>query len=323
MGYDDDGQMTLDYLAGLVIFLMAILYIVAAIPGIFMPYQNNAVDLSSVVYRTSALLVEDPGYYIPTGSYLGFTQWEATQNNTNNLSRIGLASSKYTPGIISLKKINALDVNVSYEESRKRLGLLNTVPYDYSLEITWIDRDGNVKTMTKPNATETSGPVGANVESIQRAVYVDEGLGILVNSTESYNNTSDALVEKLIFNVMKNQTQGNISITIPNSTGGTIFGIALFNETLPFNPGEYAVYVNGASRNLPTSINVGDDVYITINGSFISSRMGTRDTVDVTLITSMVCFRKSWNDRLYTYDETNPRYWTIYDKGVLKLKVWS
>jgi len=322
MVYDDDGQMTLDFLLGLVIFMLAVLYLATAIPGIFMPYQSNAVDLSSVVYRTSALLVEDPGYYLPAGSSPGSTGWEM-QDNIDCLSRIGLASSKSTPGVISLKKINALSDNVTYERSRDKLGLNNTVPYDYSLEISWVDEDGNVSTMTKPNATEPSGPVGANVETIRRVVYVDEGRGILVNTVESYNNTSDDLVGKMIFNATKNQTKDDISITILDSTGGSIFGILLFNETLPLNPEDYEVYINGARRTLPAPIGAGDDVSIAIYGANLSSRMGTRDTVDITLFTSMVCFRKSWNDHRYTYDEANPRYWSVYDRGVLYQRVWS
>ncbi len=322
MKQDDDGQMTLDFLLGLTIFMMAVLYLATAIPGIFMPYQNNAVDLSSVVYRTSALLVEDPGYYIPAGSSTGFTQWEKP-GNVNNLSRIGLASSKSTPGIISLKKIKALCDDVAYERSRDKLGLNNTVPYDYSLEVSWVDVNGNVNTMTKPNATEHSRPAGANVETVRRVVYVDEGRGILVNTAESYNNTSDNLVGKLIFNVTRNQTKDDISITIRESAGGSIFGILLFNETLPLNPDDYEVYINGASRTLPAPVGVGDNVSITIRGANLASRMGARDTVDITLFTGMVCFRQSWNDQHYAYDETNPRYWSIYDRGILYLRVWS
>ncbi len=322
MAYDDDGQMTLDFLLGLVIFMMAVLYLATAIPGIFMPYQSNAVDLSSVAYRTSALLVEDPGYYIPAGSSSGSTQWEM-RDNIDNLSRIGLASSKSMPGAISLKKINALGDNVTYERSRDKLGLNNTVPYDYSLEISWIDGDGNVNTMTKPNSTEPSVPVGANVETIRRVVYVDEGRGILVKTAESYNNTSDNLVGKMIFNVTGNQTRDDISITILGSAGGNIFGILLFNETLPLNPEDYEAYINGVRRTLPAPTDAGDDVNITIYGASLSSRMGGRDTVDITLLTSMACFRKSWNDHRYAYDETNPRYWSIYDRGVLTLRVWS
>ncbi len=326
---NNQGQMTLDFLLGLTIFLIALIYLVAAIPGIFLPYQNNAVDLSSVAYRTSSLLVEDPGYYIPSGSYIGFTGWEKSQQNINNLSRIGLASSKSTPGVISLRKINALQDSVSYRDSRDDLGLNNTVPYDYSLSITWTNKSGHVETMTKPNATEPKAPVGSNVETIERAVLIDEGSSILINGAEYYNNTSDNLDGKLSFNLTKDQAlSGDVYINIINAeNSGHILGVWLYNSTFPLTRGsEYDVYVNGTKWEEMgnPAVGKGGDINITINGPSIASIMGpTSNEVDIWVWTDMPIFRVKLNDHHYRYDDSNPRYWSVYDKGTLSLKVWS
>jgi hypothetical protein len=66
LSQDDSGQMNIDFLFGLAIFLMAFLYVFTFIPGLFVPYQASAIDLSSVAYKTGAILVEDPGWYIYT-----------------------------------------------------------------------------------------------------------------------------------------------------------------------------------------------------------------------------------------------------------------
>jgi hypothetical protein len=124
---------------------VAFLYVFTFIPGLFVPYQASAVDLSSISYKTGAVLVEDPGWYIYTmdGNQMSSPAWE-TQDMTK-LARIGLAVDRSQPNVLSLDEIQTLNKlsnsgvvhelgdTPSYDVIRDKIGLAGTLTYSYSL----------------------------------------------------------------------------------------------------------------------------------------------------------------------------------------------
>ena len=73
---DTDGNINLDFLIGLVIFLGAFMYLISAIPGIFLPYQTNSIDLGIDRLSYQCILAEDPGWYANDATDVNGTAWE-------------------------------------------------------------------------------------------------------------------------------------------------------------------------------------------------------------------------------------------------------
>ncbi len=165
---DTDGNINIDFLIGLVIFLGAFMYLIVSIPGIFLPYQTNSMDLGSVVYRTSCILAEDPGWYANNELGVSGPDWESY--SIADLARVGLAVDKRTPNVLSSEKIQVMG-NLPYMVSRDNLGLNNTLTYNYSLKIGKILPDGNTEVLLDKSNPYTSATTG-NVESIDRMVLI-------------------------------------------------------------------------------------------------------------------------------------------------------
>jgi len=105
------GNLSLDFLAGFTIFIIAFIWVATMIPGLFINVNANSVDYNAVAYRTGVILAEDPG---TTGPVPGFpcyghstasgTGWESLPNKCD-IARFGLAVSKNTPNILDTNKV--------------------------------------------------------------------------------------------------------------------------------------------------------------------------------------------------------------------------
>ena len=152
---DDRGQSNIDFLFGLGVFLVTFIYAVTFIPGLFVPYQSSSIDLSSVAYRTAAILVEDPGWYIYNGSD-GISNSSQGPSELGGsirieLARIGLADNsmdRSTPNMLSIEKINMFnefnnhsDASLTnYTWARDRIGLNGSVIYDFNAYMNMTDQ---------------------------------------------------------------------------------------------------------------------------------------------------------------------------------------
>ena len=101
---DEKGVLSIDFLTGFTIFILAFVWVVSMIPGIMIGLQSYTIDYDAVAYRTGVILVEDPGWPASPG-------WESKYDNFNRplkaeIIRFGLAVSKDAPNILSEEKIN-------------------------------------------------------------------------------------------------------------------------------------------------------------------------------------------------------------------------
>jgi hypothetical protein len=55
---DSNGQLSIDFLLGVTIFIMAFLFLFIAIPSLFTPFQSNSDELTMIADRIGTLLVE-------------------------------------------------------------------------------------------------------------------------------------------------------------------------------------------------------------------------------------------------------------------------
>jgi hypothetical protein len=97
---DNRGALSIDFLAGFTIFMLAFIWVISMISGIFVGLQANTIDYEAVAYRSGVILVEDAGW--PSSP-----PWEFYGDGQKfEISRFGLAFAKDTPGILSQDKIN-------------------------------------------------------------------------------------------------------------------------------------------------------------------------------------------------------------------------
>ena len=103
---DDSGILSVDFLVGFTIFMVAFIWVATLVPNLFLGVSAHGVDFDAVAYRTGVILAEDPGAQDP----LLTTPWEFQPDvltANKSVTRFGLAISKETPNILSEAKINS------------------------------------------------------------------------------------------------------------------------------------------------------------------------------------------------------------------------
>ena len=140
---DKKAQIGIDFLAGLSFFMIGLLCLTQVIPGMFLPFQTETIDLNSVAYRTSVILVEDAGYWSD-----GVNEGEDWENNIDSTKRIGLAIDKTHPNELELNKLSMFgdETKISDESLSDKLGLYRIIGdskiyYGYNIALTSLDGD--------------------------------------------------------------------------------------------------------------------------------------------------------------------------------------
>ncbi len=108
-------QISLDFVAGIIIFSLTFLFLFQSITGLFIPFQSESEDIHFLANRVAAFLVEDPR---------------------------ALAVSSKNPGLISLEKAIELNSSLSnsYESKINELGLATpNRKYDLYIELRFLN----------------------------------------------------------------------------------------------------------------------------------------------------------------------------------------
>jgi hypothetical protein len=114
---DDKGQVSLDYVIAISIFILAFFFLLSVLSNLFLPFQFNSDETKSMADRISTVLVE-----------------------TSN----GIAVSDSSPNIVDKQKIiqfnSDLKNNVTYESKRDQLGLLtSTLKYNINVSLRYFN----------------------------------------------------------------------------------------------------------------------------------------------------------------------------------------
>jgi hypothetical protein len=332
--HTDAGNISLDFLMGLLVFVLAFAYIMTAIPGIFVPYQSASIDLGSVVYRASSILVEDPGWYKDTVNNVSYSNWEQGDNQ-NYVTRVGLAIDKRSPNVLSMDKIRAMQ-GLPYSTARNLMGLNNTVVYNFSLTLFEVGPD--VPPLLNFSCTDYSDIV----ESIGRIVHIREGQGILISDASQY---ADGLTPTQNYTVINHNPglSGNVSIRIqglnsipPDSQNNITVSFYYddahdpldwghYSQLADYSNNEYYIYKNGeyvddieyAEYNFADVVDIIIDTNKIHDEYFISSM--NLSTVRVNTASLSSCFPRT----CIFYDPSNTMY-NYYDtEGIMTLRVWK
>lgn len=215
---NEGAQSSIDFLTGVVIFMLTLTYLMVQIPSIFAPFQTQSTDLQPVAYRTGMILVEDAGWWYDIGNGQGGTDWENVSRD--NVCRIGLAANKHNPSnfselmnrgkvcVLSENKIKAL--NTAYANQtmhnwiRDRLGLSITRIYAYNISLQHLNGT-TAEPMFIPNNTHPALSIGnqipetTEVEKIERLVAIEgDSEARCLNLGASTNTSSvDLILPKL------------------------------------------------------------------------------------------------------------------------------
>lgn len=272
---DDYGYTNLDFLIGSSIFLLTFLYVFTFVPNLFTPYQAGAIDLGSVIYRTGAVLVEDPGWYIyeQNGEQKGNPSWET--QDTGRLARIGLASEKAAPNVLSMDKIRALAAIDDYELVRDKIGLNSAVRYDYTLSLTMDDTlaDKQIELLNKTTIYKNN-----NVEYMERNVLIDTGKELFLDSGRPTN--SGVSMSSILKVSLVNRTSDdahNVTLRVYNVSGaGAIRSVNWWQEPagplVPLIPNtQYYIMKNGIPASPPVVFGPNDVIEIVIRSQAIQA----------------------------------------------------
>jgi hypothetical protein len=150
---DTYGQISLDFISGIVIFIVTFLFLFQTLTSLFVPFQSSSDEVKSTSNRVAITLAE---------------------------STSGLANSPTDNNIISLKRAEELNYRMStdtlYDDLRKDLGL-GSETILYNLNVSLYDLDKSLYRDSSNNIVLNNGPVlpqDVNVAQTVRVVYVEQ-----------------------------------------------------------------------------------------------------------------------------------------------------
>ncbi len=247
---DERGQIAVDFLLGISLFLIALIFTVQLIPGMFISGPARESSLDYTAYRTATVLTEDTGWWANTSSSGSGTDWES---HTNNVLRLGLAvdddnSSRLTnsPNMLSRNKTIQM-MTVDEDTLITKLGLYNNVDdtifsNGYNISITK-DDEPIVLNGTRICRGDPI-PEDMEVSKITRIVLMETGSFAEFNATRLPIDPYIAGVENTIINVTgpleENVTihLNNLNITGANSS----FNNLILNSTVLNEGSDYVSY---------------------------------------------------------------------------------
>jgi hypothetical protein len=138
---DEDGLMSLDFLAGFTIFMLALVMVVSMVPGLLAGLESSGIDYDAVAYRTGVILVEDPGWPV-------YPPWEMNDEfHKDEIQRMGLAVSRESPNILLSTKVDKFFNYSFFDRSDYRnKAIFGDIPYSYNFSIRSEDGVYSLKT---------------------------------------------------------------------------------------------------------------------------------------------------------------------------------
>ncbi len=109
---DDSGILSIDFIAGFTIFMIAFIIVVTMVSGLLVSLQSRTIDYDALAYRTGVILTEDAGdpggpgdLNDPYAAGWEVKNFGSTQEK-KQIIRLGLALSKNYPNILSSAKVD-------------------------------------------------------------------------------------------------------------------------------------------------------------------------------------------------------------------------
>lgn len=175
-------MMSLDFLVGFTIFMLALIMVVSMVPGLLAGLESSGIDYDAVAYRTGVILVEDPGWPV-------YPPWEMkTGAYKDEIERMGLAVSKETPNILLSTKVDAFFSGTFFTpEDYRGKAIFGDIPYSYNFSL----RSGD-----EVKQVGDTPPSGRGY--IRRAVKIKEPSAAVIDGSFAAQYTSSTSNQEFI-----------------------------------------------------------------------------------------------------------------------------
>ena len=154
---DNCAQMTIDYVAGMGIFLLAVAFVFQFVYGLFLPFQSSSDAVTLAADRASMVIVERM----------------LVQDRSENSNVIDEGKLAY----FNNTKLNSKLNPQNYIDTLQEVGLLSKETYTFDMNISVAKLDGTIRNQSGPSVPEK-----ADIGQTRRLVKI-------VNSSTGYNET--------------------------------------------------------------------------------------------------------------------------------------
>jgi hypothetical protein len=338
---DDEALLSLDFIIGFTIFMVALIFVSVMISGLLVHLQSRTIDYDAVAYRTSVVLVEDPGEP---------SNWQQANlmipAERDGVKRLGLAVNKYYPGILKQSKVDkffnnspssgcsATDRFCDPEDYRDKL-IFGDYPYNFNISLRKLDNTSNISVVGSPVQNNTNFGYMKRIVKIQEPGSVDTINAL--NTSDGGNQTT--ITVRIDFSELYtlpapyqiDPLNDEMKIIIQNfsadSFTANLTGFQVCKYPLIGLPGcvgensydnspDMIVKVDGNSSNTEK---IQDNVTVTFEPGFFS-RVGYDAFSSVDTIFSFD--RNVTNQSIYYYNYTANLTVQPLEPAVLEVRVW-
>jgi len=246
---DDSGNLSIDFLVGFTIFLIAFIWVVSMIPGLLINLQGYTIDYDAVAYRTGVILTEDPG--VP--AFPEIPSWENAAPST--VVRLGLSVSKDTPNILSEEKVNQFFCSsvFSYPVDYQNRTIFGDYPYRFNISLIEVGSD-------QP-ARYVGDILSGNYGSIRRLVKIK---GTSNATIDAGNSTYQTLHPYYYHGDNETRHEFSILINIKELVDGKVT-----NPIYQINPAREKLMINITDLNNAMNADRASCFNISLNKIFI------------------------------------------------------
>ncbi len=142
---DNSGALSIDFLVGFTIFILAFIWVATMIPNLFIGLTSHTIDYDAVAYRTGVILAEDPGDVSAAQKAKTNLQWEALSpvDGKADVTRFGLAISKNSPNILSEAKVDRFfnKTIFTYPDDYQKRAIFGDYPYRFNISLKIVGED--------------------------------------------------------------------------------------------------------------------------------------------------------------------------------------
>jgi hypothetical protein len=341
----DDGVLSLDFLAGFTIFMLALIVVVSMVPGLLAGLQSSGIDYDAVAYRTGVILVEDPGWPV-------YPPWELYDvDHKEEIERIGLAISRDTPNILLSTKVDKFFDSggfFDYPDDYRERVLFGEVPYFCNISLMRTDTNavrsvgdplpqgyGYIRRVVKikePSvATLDLSPsgtaVGINHDHASQSFTVRLNCAELLNPSIGPAYRIDPRIEPITVNVNNFEHYLNTSDPSTTYTSATLEKVRFHKNfaagSIPFpytyeSPEKYQFSIDGTPTNLTPNAPVSSSLSLVLHPA--SLPLDQNSVIDITF-TFKDDPPQTDISGMYLYSYTNVTRPAL-KTGILEVAIW-
>ncbi|MBP1928712.1 hypothetical protein J2741_001259 [Methanolinea mesophila] len=199
----EDANLSIDFIVGFTIFMIAFIFVATMMSGLLVSLQSRTVDYDAVAYRTSVVLVEDPGQP-RTWNLLDLSYPE----QRDSLKRLGLSIARGYPGILQQEKVDKFFTyttgscsgdQLCYPSEYKNKLIFGDYPYNFNISLRKLDQT-TVKSVGDPV------PLHQKTGYIRRAVDIKQsGAQMQIETTSNSLNFTAIEMDFSTLYILPNQ----------------------------------------------------------------------------------------------------------------------